>query len=332
MREGKFTKDRLPQTGESCAVAPIGMLKVACLLFDKVHVATIESPPKESSPLYEIPEEVTFGLQRVIQGSKNRLNLRFASMFTEFAKDIESIEHGVQNKLIEIAADGGKITEDKVKSIALEITEKKFADNQAVLNRIAMYGAKSLSETYSENGIKAVPLYPSNAAFATDFPDGENLTYQAAINNLPLVPDASLTWDEILEFRKDREAVRKYRAFRLWLSDGLKAQTLHQAQDLIAQRLDDYDWAIKKHLLKSTTGIISQILSVKNISALSTGAMVSGFLGGPIWSAVTAGLLIGSNISVWIAERKIERKELDYEAFADVALLYQVKQVLAKKM
>ena len=293
-----FIKDRPPKPGELCAVAPISMLKVASLLFDKTFLATQYSSPKEDNPIYEVPEEVTFGLECINYPSAMRLLRRSESIYDQFKHlDIDKLK---ENKDLEILA--------------------------------TAYASKSIAEECIENGIQATPLYPSEIAFSADFPEGENMTYQAAINNLPLVTNESLTWDEVLEFRKDQEAIRKYRAFRLWLSDGVKAKTLNQAQDLIAKRLEEYEWAIKKHGLKSTTGAVSQILNLKSISALSTGTLVSGILGGPIWSAITAGLLVGAKICVWIAERKIEREELSRESFADVALLYEVKQLLKKKL
>ncbi len=294
-----FTKDRPPKPGELCAVAPIGMLKIASLLFDKVYIATHDTPQKEDNPVYEVPEEVTFGLEIIREGSSNRIWKRFESIYDDRLKhfDINDLENNQEFRNISIAC-----------------------------------ASKSIAEECIEHGIRATPIYPSEIAFSGDFPSGENMAYQAAINNLPLVTDDSLAWDEILEFRKDQEAIRKFREFRLWLSDGFKAKTLNQAQYLIAKRLEDYEWAIKKHGLKSTTGVISQILNLKSISALSAGTLVSGIFGGPIWSTITAGMLVGANICVWIAERKIEREELSREEFADVAVLYEVKQLLQTKL
>lgn len=64
-----------------------------------------------------------------------------------------------------------------------------------------------------------------------------------------------MSWEQILEFRQDRGASRKYRNIRLWLRDGLHAETITEASELVEKKIEDYEWAIRKHGLKYSQSV-----------------------------------------------------------------------------
>lgn len=188
----------------------------------------------------------------------------------------------------------------------------------------------AIVEAYAGHGIQVIPTYPSSAAFARDFLEGQAIAYQAALNNLPLISNEDVTWDQILEFRRDKKALRKYRSLRFWLQYSLEAESVGQATDLIAERIDDYEWAIKKHGLKTVTGALSYVLNLKSVSSIATGAGLAALVGGSIWSAMTAGLMISAKLGVWIINKCIDREAIKREEYSDIALLYEARQFLQK--
>lgn len=183
---------------------------------------------------------------------------------------------------------------------------------------------------YAEFGIHGTAVYPTDTSFEQDFPNGASIAYQAALNNLPLASNKDLSWDQVLGFRADRDAVRKYRDLRLWLENGLNAASVQQATDLIAKRIEDYHWAVKKHGIKTITGALTNVLSAKSLTSIAAGAGISTLLSGPTAAALAGGLIVISKCSTWFVERRLEMETIKRENFADVALLCEAKKMSRK--
>jgi hypothetical protein len=179
------------------------------------------------------------------------------------------------------------------------------------------------SEICRDNGRSLVPVYNSKELMSEHFPDGQEVAYQAAIECIPTVAEEHLEWQQVCEFRRDREAWGKYRKLRLWLSDGLQAKSVDQAVDVISTKIADYEWAIRKHGLKTVTGVVSLLGNPKSLGKAAAGAGVAAALGGPIWAAVSAGLMLTSEIAVHLANRMIEVRDLKMGENSEIALLYE---------
>lgn len=179
---------------------------------------------------------------------------------------------------------------------------------------------------YRRFGIDVVPIYSSELAFLNDISTGPAIGYQAAISHIGLVSSDSINWDQIVDFRKDKVALRKYRALRTWLRYGLKASSVAEATAIIGQKLEDYEWAIRKHGLKTITGTLTSVLDSKQLIALTSSSGVAGLLGGPIWAAATAGIIFFAGISVKISDRLIELEDVKRGANSEVAVIYDIRR------
>lgn len=191
---------------------------------------------------------------------------------------------------------------------------------------------KSKINDYAKKGIDVIPLYDSEYQFEADYGAGKFVGYQGALNNIEVVDDSKLNWEQVLQFRSDKEAARKYRALRCWLREALSGKSINEATDIIGSKLDNYDWAIKKHGMKTTTSAIKQILNPKTIAALSGGATAAIFLGGPVAGALAGGLAIGARILTWGAERKLELEDIKRGQDSEVAIIYEVNRDFGKKI
>lgn len=185
-------------------------------------------------------------------------------------------------------------------------------------------GPRVVAELYQRAGYNVVPCYDSQEGFERDYSIGKHLTYQAALNNIGIVDPGALTLEQVLQFRSDPEAVRKYRNLRLWLDQGLKAETVSQATEIIAQKLDDYSWAIKKHGLKTLNGLVSEIVDWKVPAALGAATAAGQLLAGPVGAALGAGLVAVGKITVWLVERKIELEDIKHDSHREVAILHDI--------
>ena len=139
---------------------------------------------------------------------------------------------------------------------------------------------KLYTEVYRQFGVDVVPIYSSELAFLNDIATGPGIGYQAAISQIGLISSDGINWDQIVGFREDKDALRKYRALRNWLRHGLKASSVAEATDIIGQKLEDYEWAIRRHGLKTITGTLTSVLVLQQLFALTS---ASGLLG--LWVA-----------------------------------------------
>ena len=155
---------------------------------------------------------------------------------------------------------------------------------------------------------------------------GSETAYDAALSNLPLVDTNKVGWREILEFKRDTEAVRKYRDLKLWLHYVLKAESAAHATDLIAQKIEDYAWSLRKHGLKTKIGAFTQVIDWKKTPVIAAAAAGAGAVAGPAFGALVAGLGITGQIAAFFGERLIDLQDIERGPNREVAILYDAQQ------
>jgi hypothetical protein len=183
-----------------------------------------------------------------------------------------------------------------------------------------------LAEQYSRAGIMGEWSYASTGAFLRRFSEGEQVAYEGALSNIPLVVAEAHTWEHILEFRGDPEAKRKYRDLRLWLRSGLKAESSQHAADIIGQKIDDYGWAIERHGLQTSLGALKTVFDWRESKLIFAAMGLAGVMGSPLWAALAGGLGIAMQVGALITERHLDAKEIGRGPNREVAILYEVQK------
>jgi hypothetical protein len=183
---------------------------------------------------------------------------------------------------------------------------------------------RDLAGLYSNRyGCKVVPMYSSQTVFEQSFGTGEFQTYQIVMDQLPLL-DETIEWAQIVDFRADNLACYQVRALRTWMQDAIKGRSASEATDIIHNKLKDYEDALKKHGLTTLIGALKTILPVAG------GSTLVGLLHGPIWPAIVGGSLMVGQISLWAAEKWIERESVAKGANSEVALIHSVYKKFAQ--
>ena len=120
--------------------------------------------------------------------------------------------------------------------------------------------------------------------------DGSNIEQPfLQLVGVPVVDDDSITWEQVLEIRKDNDALHKLRRFRNFCIDNYDGKSREYIEDDIATRVYDYKSAAKEQGLKIMDSIFSVNNSVKLLTA--TGAVTAAALFAPATALVaTAGL------------------------------------------
>ena len=182
---------------------------------------------------------------------------------------------------------------------------------------------------YALHGIKIIPSFGSETYFSEVFPSGDTKSYQPIMNNLPIVSDKT-SWKQILQFREDKNSVLKFRSLKKWFEESLAAKSESQATDIISKKIEDYEWAIKKHGLKTITGGFSNVLGWNAITAAGVGVLVEQISKQPIWSMIITGTIFSSRIIVWITDRLIDLKDIKLGKNAEIAYIYEANKKFRK--
>jgi hypothetical protein len=176
------------------------------------------------------------------------------------------------------------------------------------------------SQFRSEFGISPTIFYHSASSYARQFPSGAQSVLKAAISGVALVEEANLTWDQVKEFRQDAEARGKYRRMVRWINMELANKSPEELQDIIAIRLDDYGWALKKHGIKSSLGALSCLLDPKFLGATSATVAAGALAGGTLWAELAGVTLVigqalvkfGTTMIDGLDERRKDNYEIAY--------------------
>jgi hypothetical protein len=182
------------------------------------------------------------------------------------------------------------------------------------------------SEFEDKLGATPTIFYFAGASLNREFPSGARPVLTAAISNIALIDEKELSWDQVLEFRKDSETRTKYRRFVRWVDAELRTRSPKEVEDIIAVRLDDYKWAIKKHGLKATLGSLSCLLDPKFLGATSASVVAANYAGGELWAALAATTLTLGRAAVTFGTAMVdgidERRKTNYE----VAYVHEIQK------
>jgi hypothetical protein len=142
-------------------------------------------------------------------------------------------------------------------------------------------------------------------------------------DQMDLLDESALRWDQVLEFRKDADAARKVRWFLRWLDVELsKIEDPNEIRDVIAERLAAYRSALKKHGMATAVGFTQVAYSIGAGAGLSELDKTLGLNVGML-PIILGGLSL--HVVKSVLDFSQGRTKIDTE-FKDVALLYSLQR------
>jgi len=273
----------LPAEGESSAISV--KVKTAALCYDRVWATSDQVVPK--------------GV-RVWGGSSAELNGRGLA-----------VDFNIKTNRAPIAAMVGP--ENKKLEMMKAATDYGLG---LLLREIA----RSFSEKHH---IPMTPVYDFASDRASAYHEGKYQVVTSILANLEIIDDGMLTWPQVLDFRQDEEARRKYRRFLHWLDKDMVGKSQNFIVDEIAQRLEGYEWALRKHGIKTVLGNVEEALDGKYI--LGAGGIA--LAGHPILGILTGGLLVAGKVTVKLLQIKLDYDGIERGLNSEISWLYEVKKL-----
>ena len=177
------------------------------------------------------------------------------------------------------------------------------------------------------HGIESVPIYSSSKDLNKEYKAGDTAAIIASIQNLKIVDEEKLSWDNVREFRADREASVKLRRMRNWLSAELVGKSVSEVEDAISTRLDAYDWALKKHGILTVSGTMSDMLDPKALTAAASAMAGLAYSEGSLWAAIGGVSIVLGKTAVGVARRLVDLRDAERGPNSEVAFVHELKKL-----
>ena len=161
------------------------------------------------------------------------------------------------------------------------------------LNRII---AKNLGAAIYDSGFKHAPMWDAEEKAAP--PEGqrdgnaEHQRYFAAVSNLNLIDIHALSWDQIIEFRKDPDSRAALRRLRLFFSENYEGKDRSYIVDDLLARVEKQEEVAKLWGLSTVTRSLGVAISDKSVLTTTLGGLAVAASGAPLAAAAAAGLVI----------------------------------------
>jgi len=162
-----------------------------------------------------------------------------------------------------------------------------------------------------------VPLYGSCTERDKAYSKGGKATILSTLSNLQIVDEKCLTWDQVLEFRKDEKAKKKYERLLHWLKKEMVGKSQSFIEDDVEQKLEDYEWALKKHGIKTVLGEISEVLVGGGIFAIAD----------PKLGLFAAGAIVVGKVVVKVGQALLDFDDIERGPNSEISWVYEVKQL-----
>lgn len=189
-----------------------------------------------------------------------------------------------------------------------------------------------LSNYFLDNrAIPATPVYSGPGVIESAYRQGDGRVVVTTLSNLSIVDEDRLQWSQVREFRRDKEARRKYRRLLRWLDSNMIGKPAPYVEDEIATRLEDYHWSIRKHGLRTVTGAVSSLLESKFLTAGSAATAAAALVSEPIRGLLSGAGLIISKVAIRLADAAIDLQEIKRGPNSEVAFIYDVGKSINKK-
>jgi hypothetical protein len=199
--------------------------------------------------------------------------------------------------------------------IACDETKRFIASNEREL----------ALDYHLRTGAAVTPLYNSAVSREAQYQSGETPAIISVVENLIIVEEESLSWEQVLEFRQDVAARRAYRRFIHWLDKDMIGKSAQFIVDEVNARMERYEWAIRKHGMQTVLGALECTLNAKNLIGTSAAILTMQSLAhDSLLSVLAGGGLVLGKAAITAAVKLIERADIR-EAHRDIAFVHEAK-------
>ena len=148
--------------------------------------------------------------------------------------------------------------------------------------------------------------------------------FMAAFENIPSVDPELITWEQVKQLRADTNSLTRVRNLRVWFVDGLKGESVAQAADILAKRIEDYSFALQKHGVDTLIGSMKTLINWERLAkATGVGSFVA-LQATPMWALAAGAATLGAEVAIQLAERASVLADVQRGPGSEVAVLMEL--------
>ena len=168
---------------------------------------------------------------------------------------------------------------------------------------------RTISISFSrEHGIPLIPIYDFIKQRNKMYQNGNREVVITTLTDLGIVDEKQLAWDQVIEFRSDKENQKKYKRFLHWLDSGMIGKSQAYIESEIRDRLEDYSVSLKKHGIRTVLGILSVTI------------LVAGFVKEP-------NIISFAPLVLTFAKEKLDFTDREKGLRGEISWVYEVKKL-----
>jgi len=137
------------------------------------------------------------------------------------------------------------------------------------------------------------------------------------IKGIPSIVEKELQWEQVLAIRQDKKSFDSIKRLKRWLNAEFVGKSESEIIEGIENRIDDYQFSIKKHGVIATVGSLSTLLT-------SSASVISALMDSPL-EIVSTSFVVSAAILTYtvglIAEYFEEKRE-------PIAFLYDIERII----
>jgi hypothetical protein len=181
---------------------------------------------------------------------------------------------------------------------------------------------RTIVKLYEQQGVELTPVYHDPTEYDALQPDFQQTQegIEVSLDFVPVAVEDNLSWEQVLDFRRDSEARKKLKRMRRWFTLELQDKSEAEIRATLEEKLDDYSWALRKHGIQTTVGGFTSFLAAAaaptTLSLLAASPLV----------VTGGGIALAAGAVAWLANKQVERTELHR---SEIAYLHEVRKLVA---
>jgi len=177
-----------------------------------------------------------------------------------------------------------------------------------------------------EYALSVVPVYSSTAQRDREYHAGERSAVVAIIENVPVISEADLQWEQVLEIRRDIIMLQKLRKFTHWLDKDMIGKPLSYIEDEVAVRLDDFRDASRAHGIKTTLGVLQLTLETPAVFGGTAYLAKIGAAVSQEWALIAGAAMAMAAVSVHIAQQMLNIRTQRANTAGEIAYVVELRE------
>lgn len=295
---------------EPCYASGMVNPKTTALFFDKIWI------PDELAQYYHVPISV-----RMIIDRKDRY---LANVYSD-ASHHNLIPRIPEEVLLRIRNEIDPYFSEREWYARQSYSEQieRMRDKEGFLTSFNRNEAiRIITNTYHLSGIEIIPIFVEQTDFErsllmngpidysrkehavmresyeTAIPKREVNAIAATLKSVSMIVEDSLSWDQVIDIRRDGECVNALHRFRTWASQELDGRSQNEVVEIIGKELDDYSYALKKHGVLTSVGGFTTMLSMAST--------IVGAIEKSQAELIAAGLMVSAGVITFSAQQLYE--------------------------